>query len=183
MKDITETVERAVRTVYSKYIDPLPKDERIPLQLLVGVFSRDHGLTLFKTDRTTATPVDRFDVIGTGGVLAQLMIEILDTPYYNLVSDARLLGIYALRVAMEYDTYTGKASRMKILYQDGQIETASPEEVSDTENFFARLFLSIQDILRVALYSEIPVESIESTADIKGIIMEFRERHERRKVK
>jgi hypothetical protein len=84
---------------------------------------------------------------------------------------------------MEYDTYTGKASRMKILYQDGQIETASPEEVSDTENFFARLFLSIQDILRVALYSEIPVESIESTADIKGIIMEFRERHERRKVK
>jgi 20S proteasome alpha/beta subunit len=183
LDNVIELTESTLTTIYKKYIDTYPVAEEIKphLSLLVGVWSSHGGLALLTSERTTVIPVDDYATVGTGGPLVQYIVETL-RGYSNTVAEAKLLALYALKAAKDYDLFSGKETRLKTLYATGQIETASSEEIGNAEVYFDGLLSAINTVL-TAVGLEMPSEDIESLADLKRTFSEFRERERTRKEK
>jgi 20S proteasome alpha/beta subunit len=182
---VIEITEDTLKTIYSKYIDTYPgaEGEKPHLCLLVGMWSSRSGLALLETERTTANPVDDYAVVGSGGSLAQYIVDTV-RGYNKSVAQTKLLALYTLKAAKDYDLFSGNETRLKTLHEDGKIETAGAEEIRNAEDYFVDLFSSIHFILTTMVdLPEMTDEEIVSGADLKSVVSRFRERERDRKEK
>ncbi len=120
-------------------------------------------------------------VVGTGGPLVQFIVETLHG-YGKTVAEAKLLALYALKAAKEYDPYSGKDTRLKTLRGDGKIETAGQTEIRHAEDYFGEIFESIKVALTILGLPDMGDEEIELAQEaFKNALIQFREHERQRK--
>jgi len=185
LDDVQDVVESTLTTIFKKYVDSFAgSDERKgSLELLVGIWSSREGFALLKTEEWAATWVDDYDVVGSGGDLAEYVIQTL-RGYGPSTEDAKYLASYAVKMAKTYDKHTGKETRVKVLHADGRTETVSAEEIRSAEACFEKLFEAIRFLLAGLNIKAFPDDKdVEWLADFTSVMREFRERERKRREK
>lgn len=178
-------VEDVLATIYSKYIDTFvgPEDQRPFLQLLVGTWVSPNSIELFATDRIAVVPVSDYEVIGTGGLVVQYIMETARS-LNSSVADAKHMALYAIKMAKDFDQYSGKETRLKTLMLDGKMETASPQEIGNAESCFDTLFDAIR-LLVTAMTTEIvtdgELDEFVDSIGLKDTLRAFRDQERQRK--
>jgi len=153
MDAVEDALEGTLDTIYTKYIDRFhgPEEHRPDLALLVGAKAEETQV-LFKSEERVTNRVDDYEVIGTGGPLVQYIVETLTLPggYRKSLSGAKLVALYALKAARDYDVWSGRETSLKVLHNDGTIETASNEEIRSGEEYFEDLFTAMHGAVLIA---------------------------------
>ncbi|HEX5482991.1 MAG TPA: hypothetical protein VFZ08_10245 [Terriglobia bacterium] len=184
VKEAVAVVEDCIKTIREKYIHSHrgPDDQRPYLELLMGISTRNF-VELIKTEDYVADTVDRYAVVGTGGPLVQYIVESLGGAQ-GILEQAKIVSIYALHQAKEYDPWSGKETCVKILRADQTAELIGDEEIRNAESYFDDLFLATQTlIVTSAIPEDFSDEDVISYSDFKRVVRKFRESERARREK
>lgn len=92
--EFEKALKELVRKHYTRYVAPIPYDDRPSFQLLIGT-SYKRRYSLWVTSKTETHPVFGHDAIGAGSNHAKSVIDRLTSPWVN-INVARLVAAYVV---------------------------------------------------------------------------------------
>ena len=136
--DLYKTIEGVILEVFSKHIRhyPVDGDQKPNFDLLIGAWTRDEGLEVFKTSGTAINYSGYCECLGWGAALGGYLADKRYIPYILGEEECLGLAVYILRQAKDYVPYCGKESSVHIMRSDGTCKSASSSKVVEQELYF-----------------------------------------------
>jgi len=149
--DVKPAILRVVSEVTRKTIFPVPRDERLPIDLIWAVQplgkpvagGREHHIQLFNTFRLSTIKIETNYFTGNPRLLAQYINEQYFHGYIIELQDAEALAAYMLWEAKEYDLYCGKYSDIFRLDNNDSLGLVTRRELEYWDDHWRQVKASI----------------------------------------
>ena len=155
-------IESTILDIYTKHVWPTPQEPIPYFGFLVALWTRSHGILLFRSSSTAVTTVDKYDSIGTGGYLANYMIDTLSKEQMRR-EEAVLLAVHVLKQVKRYVPYCGGESQIIVLESNGTLSTVTYEEILTKELYIPFIEHSIRPFFYAAHDITISEEKLEES--------------------
>lgn len=148
-------IEKQLLNVFRNHVRwyPTPEDQKPNFDLLIGAWTKDEGLELFKSSATAVNRAGNFECIGWGAALGGYLA---DKRYSYLLTEKEgmAVAIYILRQAKDYVPYCGKESSVQVLQADGTIKRVSTTQIVQQEEYFDEFEYAVTDLLLAGYIEE-----------------------------
>jgi len=134
--EIELAIEEVILEVYSKHVRFYPEGpEKADFSLLIGCWTKDEGLELFKTSGSTINTATWSECLGWGAALGSYLSDKLFSPLLT-AEEGIGLAVHILQQAKTYVPYCGKGSTVFVIYSDGILKQASATDIVAQEEYF-----------------------------------------------
>ncbi len=168
---VVSQIKEREKLSYKRSVLPLLKakvpDYKVPeYSFLIAIWCSPKELRLLKSYRGSISQVDKYDFIGTGGLIAQAYEQRLGQ-YRTDEFEASLLAVYWVKKAKTRDPDSGGDTYLYVLTEDGELNKFDSVYVDCAEQHFDELEKLFDSIVIPSTVGD--EEMLEDILDKRGV--------------
>jgi 20S proteasome alpha/beta subunit len=151
LENLQSAIGDAVNDVYVNHIYPNKLNSR-DISLLAAMWRKGEGYRLIRTSETAVLRVDRYEVLGSGGEIAEYILKRMYSEDLT-IAQAVALAIYLMAEVKQRGQGCGGETNISVLRADGEMFEVLQDQVAEYEqtmqnmnNFSRLLFYHVFDL-------------------------------------